>query len=52
ARNAEANLLILTHFSARYTDVSPLLLQAGEVHPRVIAATDQMAVDVPYPEDW
>ncbi|MBI2183779.1 MAG: ribonuclease Z [Thaumarchaeota archaeon] len=52
ARNAGASLLVLTHFSARYTDVSPLLFQAAEVHPKVMAATDQMAFDIPYPEDW
>ena len=49
ARNAEADLLILTHFSARYSDVSSILMEAAEVHPRVIAACDQLAIDIPYP---
>lgn len=42
--------LVLTHFSARYDDVSVLVKQASEVHHDVIAAEDLMAVEVPYME--
>jgi ribonuclease Z len=48
AKDAEANLLILTHFSARYEDVSNLVSQALKIHPNVIAASDQLVIDVPY----
>ncbi|MEM3382701.1 MAG: ribonuclease Z [Nitrososphaerales archaeon] len=50
AKDARANLLILTHFSARYEDVSNLLSQASKIHPNVIAASDQMVIEVPYRE--
>jgi len=48
ARDAGANLLILTHFSARYSDTSELVSQALKVHPNVMAASDLSVVDVPY----
>ncbi len=48
ARDAGANLLILTHFSARYEDVNNLVSQALKIHPNVMAASDQLVIDVPY----
>ncbi|MEM3437837.1 MAG: ribonuclease Z [Nitrososphaerales archaeon] len=48
AKDAGANLLILTHFSARYEDVSNLVSQASKIHPNVIAASDQLVIEVPY----
>ncbi len=48
AKDAGANLLILTHFSARYEDVNNLVSQALKIHPNVIAASDQLVIDVPY----
>ncbi|MGQ9468783.1 MAG: ribonuclease Z [Nitrososphaerales archaeon] len=48
AKDSRANLLILTHFSARYEDVSKLVSQALKIHPNVIAASDQLVIDVPY----
>lgn len=48
AKDAGANLLILTHFSARYEDVNNLVSQALKIHPNVMAASDQLVIDVPY----
>lgn len=42
--------LVLTHFSSRYEDVQPHLHEAVGIHPNLVAASDQMVVDVPYPE--
>jgi ribonuclease Z len=47
ARAAHVRRLALTHFSARYTNVSPLVRQAREVFPETFAASDGMSVDVP-----
>jgi len=38
--------LILTHFSARYKDGNVLLEEAKAVHNSVIAAKDQLKIDV------
>lgn len=46
ARNANAKKLILTHFSARYRNVSSLVKQAREVFPNTIAARDGLVYDV------
>ena len=48
AKKAQAKLLILTHFSARYRDVTDLISQALEVHPKVLAASDFNIIEVPY----
>ncbi len=40
AREAAASRLLLTHFSARYTDVTPLLEEARAVFPSTDAAYD------------
>jgi ribonuclease Z len=46
ARKAKVKQLILTHFSARYTDVSELVSQAREEFQNTIAAIDRMVYDV------
>jgi len=38
--------LILTHFSARYNDDKVLLEEAKSIHSSVIAANDQLKVEV------
>lgn len=40
ARQAEVKRLMLTHFSARYREVEPLLAEATAVFPNTIAAED------------
>lgn len=47
ARKASARRLALTHFSARYRSVAPLVKQAREVFPETFAASDGMVVEVP-----
>jgi len=46
ARNAGARLLVLTHFSARYEDVSRHVVEARRHFPNVIAAEDLMRLMV------
>lgn len=48
AKKAHVRLLVLTHFSARYEEVTSLVTQASEVHPRVMAAEDLREMEVPY----
>lgn len=47
AKKAGVRRLALTHFSARYRNVSPLVREAREVFPDAFAASDGMFVDVP-----
>ena len=49
ARAAKARRLALTHFSARYSDVSPLVREAKKIFPNSFAASDGMTVEVGYP---
>ena len=49
AKKAGAKRLALTHFSARYEDVAPLVKEARRVFPRTFAAADGMTVEVSYP---
>jgi len=49
ALEARARRLALTHFSARYRNVSPLLREARGVFPETIAASDGLCVKVDYP---
>ncbi len=51
ALKAGVKLLVLTHFSSRYKDLEPYLHQAAEVHSNVMAASDQMILEVPYPDE-
>jgi ribonuclease Z len=46
AKNASVSNLILTHFSARYKDENVLLDEANTVHDSVIAAKDQLTVEI------
>ena len=46
AKNASVSNLILTHFSARYKDENVLLDEANTVHDSVIAAKDQLIVEI------
>jgi len=46
AKNANVSNLILTHFSARYKDENVLLDEANAVHNSVIAAKDQLKIDI------
>lgn len=48
AKKAGAGRLFLTHFSARYDETSSLVKEAGAIHPRVEAAEDLKAVEIPY----
>ncbi|MGH9934054.1 MAG: ribonuclease Z [Nitrososphaerales archaeon] len=48
AAKAGVKKLVLTHFSARYEDVSVLAKEASEVHTNVVAAEDLMAIEIPY----
>ena len=51
AREADAGLLVLTHFSNRYEDTSSLEAEARSVFPNVVAATDLMTIEVPFDRD-
>ena len=46
AKNSNVSNLILTHFSARYKDENILLEEAKIVHNSVIAARDQLKIDI------
>lgn len=46
AREAGARKLLITHFSTRYADVSPLLEEAREIFPDTVAAEDLAEVEV------
>ena len=46
AKNANVSNLILTHFSARYKDESVLENEAKTIHNSVIAAKDQLQIEI------
>ena len=46
AKNANVSNLILTHFSARYKDGNVLLEEAKTIHNSVIAANDQLKINI------
>ena len=46
AKKANVKNLILTHFSARYSDESVLLEEAKEIHESVIAAKDLLEIEI------
>ncbi|MBO4741177.1 MAG: ribonuclease Z [Bacteroidales bacterium] len=47
AKQSEVLQLLLTHFSARYKDITPLVDEAQAIFPNTIAASDLSVVDVP-----
>ncbi len=47
ALEAEAELLVLTHFSARYPNAQPLVEEARSLFPNVIAAEDLKIIPFP-----
>lgn len=51
AAQAGVDLLVLTHISARYPDAMPLLEEARDVFPNVIAAEDLMVLRVPLSDE-
>ena len=50
AKKACARRLALTHFSARYTNVSTLVREARKTFQNTLAAADGMKLDVDYPD--
>ncbi len=46
ARNCHAKQLMIGHFSARYTDINPLLNEAQEVFPNTIAAQEGLTIQL------
>ena len=46
AKESKAKNLILTHFSARYSDESVLLDEAKQIHESVIAAKDLLEIEI------
>ena len=46
AKKANVSNLILTHFSARYTNVSVLIEEAKTIHNSVIAAKDLLEIEI------
>lgn len=51
AEKAGVKKLVLTHFSSRYKDVTPLVEQARTIHKDTIAAEDMLRITVPYPDE-
>lgn len=47
ASEAEARMLVLTHYSQRYPDVAPLLAEAQSVFPNTVAAKDLATIQLP-----
>jgi ribonuclease Z len=47
AKAANAKCLVLSHFSARYSDASSLLDQAKKVFPNTILAEDHLELELP-----
>lgn len=47
AQEAQAQLLVLTHFSQRYTTIDEFVREAYPIHPNVIAVQDGDVVTVP-----
>ena len=50
AARARARRLVLTHFSARYSNVSSLVREARRVFPETVAASDGLKLRVDYPD--
>lgn len=50
AQKANAERLVLGHFSSRYDDVEVFVEEAEKVFPNVVAGKDGMQIEVPVPE--
>jgi ribonuclease Z len=48
AKEANAKMLVLTHFSARYQDLAPFLQEARAIFPNTHVAEDLKYFDFPY----
>lgn len=48
ASRAEVGHLMLTHFSARYKEMEPLLEEASAIFPETFAASDGLVYEIPY----
>lgn len=46
AKQAEVNQLLIGHYSARYSDATPLLLEAQEIFPKTTASDEGMILDL------
>jgi ribonuclease Z len=49
AKGTGTRMLVLTHFSARYTSVASLVREARRVFPNTVAAADGLSLEVDYP---
>jgi ribonuclease Z len=49
AKKAGVRRLVLTHFSARYTNTSSLVREARKVFPSTVAAADGLTLEIDYP---
>lgn len=47
AREASANLLVLTHFSQRYKTVEDFEIEARKIHPKTVTVKDGDSVNLP-----
>lgn len=47
AHEAEADLLVLTHFSQRYDSLDPFVCEASQIHERVLVARDGDVIAFP-----
>lgn len=52
AKSCSVKKLYLTHFSARYEDVTDLVKEAKRIHSNTEAAEDLKAVEVPYDQSY
>lgn len=50
ARDAQAKLLVLTHFSQRYQSTHPFVEEARAIHPEVVAARDTKRYPIARPK--
>ncbi len=48
ALRSNAKILVLTHFSARYEDLTPLLYEARKIFPATFLASDLSHLTIPY----
>ena len=46
AHDADVGTLIMTHFSARYFDTGPLVLEGKQFHDSIIAAKDLLEIEI------